>query len=110
MVIPVTLVCAAIGSTALWLPTAGVRRRLLEARRAELSRTQRALRGDGDALRALAVGARDAEPSPADLLAYERFVRELPTLPFDHASWIRFALYLALPLGSWLGVHSSSAR
>ncbi len=27
----------------------------------------------------------------------------VPSSPFDQASWIRIALLLALPLGSWLG-------
>ena len=99
--LPLTLGCVAVGCAALWLPTSRVRQRLMEARQEELGRVHRALRGDGRALAGLAVGVR--EPSLADLLAYERFLREIPTSPFDQASWIRFALYLALPLGSWLG-------
>ena len=38
-----------------------------------------------------------------DIRHYERFVRDLPTTPFDAGSRLRFVLYLALPLGSWLG-------
>lgn len=103
VLIPMSLLCAAVGIVALWLPTAGARRRLLHGKQAELSRVQRALHGDREAMRTLAVGTRDSEPSVADLLAYERFVREVSTMPFDQASWIRFGLYLALPFGSWLG-------
>jgi hypothetical protein len=100
---PLGLACLAIGSAALWLPTSGVRQRLLAAKRAELARLHRALRGDREALRGLAVGRRAPEPGLADLLAYERFLQRLPTTPFEQGSWIRFGLYLALPLGSWLG-------
>lgn len=101
--LPLTSGCVAIGVAALWLPTSGVRHRLVEARRIELSRVHAALRGDRDAARALAVGRREPEPSLVDLLAYERFLQGLPTTPFDQANRIRFGLYLALPLGSWLG-------
>jgi hypothetical protein len=101
VMIPVGIACAAIGTAALWLPTAGVRRRLVEAQQAEMSRVHRALRGDREAQAGLAVG--EPEPSLSDLLAYERFLRGIHTMPFDLASWVRFGLYLALPLGSWLG-------
>jgi hypothetical protein len=101
--LPVALGCVAIGFAALWLPTSGVRQRLLEAKRAELLRVHAALRGERGAAGTLAVARRAPEPSLADLLAYERFLQGLPTTPFDQANRIRFALYLALPLGSWLG-------
>jgi hypothetical protein len=32
-----------------------------------------------------------------------RYVEDLSTSPFTQASRLRFGLYLALPLGSWLG-------
>lgn len=100
--LPLTLGCVGIGFAALWLPTAGVRRSLVDAKRAELSRVHGALRGDRAALEGLGV-RHEPEPSLADLLAYERFLQGLPTTPFEQASWIRFGLYLALPIGSWLG-------
>ncbi len=100
--LPLTLGCLGVGCAALWLPTKGVRQRLLDARSEELTRVHRALRGDRQAAGALAVRG-SAEPTLADLLAYERFLRDVPSSPFDQASWIRIALLLALPLGSWLG-------
>ena len=103
LALPLTLGCVAIGSAALWLPTSGVRRRMLEAKQAELARVHRAMHGDRGAQETLAVANRDPEPSLADLLAYERFLRDLPTSPFDQGNRIRFVLYLGLPLGSWLG-------
>jgi len=103
LALPLTLGCIAVGWAALWLPTSGVRHSLVEAKRDELARVHRALKGDRGALRALAVAPREPEPSLTDLIAYERFIRELPTTPFDQGNRIRFLLYLALPLGSWLG-------
>jgi hypothetical protein len=61
------------------------------------------MHGDRGALAILAVARCDPEPSLAELLAYEHFLQHLPTTPFDQRNRIRFVLYLALPLGSWLG-------
>ena len=101
--VPLTIGCMAIGSAALWLPTSGVRRSLVAAKQAELSSVHRAMHGDRAAQQTLAVAKRHPEPSLADLLAYERFLQDLPTSPFDQRNRIRFVLYLALPLGSWMG-------
>jgi hypothetical protein len=103
LALPLTLGCVAVGSAAVWLPTSGVRRRLVEAKQAELACAHRAMHGDRAAQEALAVAQHDREPSLTDLLAYERFLQELPTSPFDQRNRVRFVLYLALPLGSWLG-------
>jgi hypothetical protein len=100
---PLTLICVTIGTIALLLPSTGARRRLREAKREEIARVHRAIRGDTDALQASVIGGRRSEPSIADLLAYERFLRSIPSWPFDQATWLRFGLVLALPLGSWLG-------
>jgi hypothetical protein len=39
----------------------------------------------------------------ADLVAYEARVASIPTWPFDLSTLVRFAFYVALGLGSWLG-------
>ena len=48
-----------------------------------------------------------AEATPpghiADLVAYETRVASIATWPFDLSTLLRFALYVALGLGSWLG-------
>jgi hypothetical protein len=36
-------------------------------------------------------------------VAWAGYVRDLSTSPFNQATRVRFLLYLALPLGSWLG-------
>ena len=38
-----------------------------------------------------------------ELVAYHRLVKEVRSWPFDAPTLARFALYLAIPLGSWLG-------
>jgi hypothetical protein len=100
---PITGLCLAFGTVALLLPTRGVRRRLHEAKECELSLVHAALRGDEAAFSGSLLAARDERPSVADLVAWARYVSELSTSPFNPASRLRFMLYLALPLGSWLG-------
>jgi hypothetical protein len=102
-VLAITSTNFAMVATALLLTTRGVRRRLSEAKSRELAATGAALRGDDGALAGSLLGARRERPSVADLVAWARFVGELSTSPFTQASRLRFVLYLALPLGSWLG-------
>jgi hypothetical protein len=104
LVVPaITLLCVGIGGAALWLPTQGVRRRLHEAKEHELAALHAALRGDASALESSLLARRSERPGVADLVAWAGYVKELSTSPFTQATRLRFVLYLALPLGSWLG-------
>jgi hypothetical protein len=104
LVVPVvTAVCAAVGTAALLLPTRGVRRRLTEAKERELAAVHAALRGEDAALDTSLLAGRLEREGVADLVAWARYVAELSTSPFTQAGRLRFGLYLALPLGSWLG-------
>jgi hypothetical protein len=104
LVVPaVTVLCAAVGSAALLLPTRGVRRRLAEAKERELAAVHAELRGDDAAQDASLLAGRLERPGVADLVAWARYVEDLSTSPFTQATRLRFGLYLALPLGSWLG-------
>jgi hypothetical protein len=104
LVVPaISAVCLGVGMAALWLPTQGARRRLAEAKARELTAVHAALAGDDAALRGSRLGRRAQRPSVADLVAWAGYVKELSTSPFTQASRLRFLLYLALPLGSWLG-------
>ena len=104
LVVPaITAVCAAVGTTALLLPTRGVRRRLLDAKERELAAVHAVLAGDESALDRSLLAAHSSRPSIADLVAWARYVAELSTSPFTQETRLRFSLYLALPVGSWLG-------
>jgi hypothetical protein len=104
LVVPaIALICLGVGGAALWLPTQGVRRRLAEAKQRELAAVHAALRGDDAALGESLLAGREGRPGVADLVAWARYVEDLSTSPFTQASRLRFGLYLALPLGSWLG-------
>jgi len=82
-------------------PVRGARQRLVEARAAELGAVRAAIRarlGGDEApihrFRGLAL---------ADLLAWEQRVEHVRTWPFDASTLLRFALYAAIGLGSWVG-------
>jgi hypothetical protein len=64
---------------------------------AELARSTAQLRARA------AAGAREAPGSLADALAWRRHVEAVPDWPIDLPTLRRFMLYLAIPLGSWLG-------
>ena len=44
-----------------------------------------------------------AESGLADLIAYKEHIEAVREWPIDTPTALRFALYLALPVGSWLG-------
>ena len=56
-----------------------------------------------DTLRGSGLASRGQEPSLADLVAYRSLVESAREWPFDASTFLRFALYLTIPLGSWLG-------
>ena len=88
---------------ALMLPVRGVHLRLRATKHAELERVNAALRGVPDALTGSPIAERSGGLGLADLLAYRSFVEGVREWPFDSPTLLRFALILALPLGSWLG-------
>ena len=93
----------ATATTTLLLPVRGIRRRIHEAKRAELRRLTEAIQGDTAALRDSDIAGRAGTLSLADLITYRSFVESVREWPFDAPTRLRFALYLAIPVGSWLG-------
>ena len=81
----------------------GIHLRILQAKQAELERVNAAIRGDSKALTESLIGGRPGSLGLADLLAYRRFIESVREWPFDSPTILRFALYLAIPVGSWLG-------
>lgn len=92
---------AAFACAAFVLPLLGPHRRLREAKQRELARVRVALRSARDA--ALAPGSGAAPGRLADLVAYETRVADAAEWPIETSTLLRFALYLALGLGSWIG-------
>ena len=90
-----------LAATLLLLPAWGIHRRILAAKQVELGRVREAMRIGRQGL----LESAGATPPGhlADLVAYESRVASIPTWPFDLSTLVRFALYVALGLGSWLG-------
>lgn len=88
------------------LPVQGVHGAVREAKRAELAHQREALRAARDALLEAPPGseaAREAAARLPALAALEARTAALPEWPFDASTWIRFAAYVAIGLGSWVG-------
>lgn len=101
LVLGVNSLTIALGVASLLLPSRGVHERLREAKRAEL----RWVRGEIARART-ALGRPAASPEVAALpalLAWEARVERTGEWPFDASTLLRFALFLAVPLVSWLG-------
>jgi hypothetical protein len=89
-----------IPTLALVLPLRGSRRRIRAAKQTELERLDALLR------RARDDAAGGSPPPPgrlADLYAQRAHVDSIREWPFDTPTLTRFALYLLIPLASWVG-------
>ena len=102
IVVGVIAVTLALGFVSLLLPSRGVHERLRAAKKDELLR----VRGEIEDARAALLDERGAEIEAARmpaLLAWEARVEKIGVWPFDATTLVRFALFLLVPLGSWVG-------
>ena len=81
------------------LPLRGIRKTIKAARQQELDWCEQRLRASRDALKSDNGG----QSSIAEVVAYKATIESIRNWPFDHLTLTRFALYLLIPLGSWLG-------
>lgn len=92
----VTVVVAAL---ALLLPVQGVHRRIRAVKESELAWSRAKIH----AARADLVSDRGATPGElADLVAYHDIIETVPEWPFALSTYVRFTLYLLLPLAAWV--------
>jgi hypothetical protein len=91
-----------VGVVALVLPARGVHQRIRALKGRELSWVRAAIEQERDRLRAEVATAAGASRLPS-LLAYEQRIDSVREWPFDTPTLTRFALFLLVPLGSWLG-------
>jgi len=92
-----------LATALLLLPAWGIHRRLLHAKQAELARVREVIRAGRQSLLELDAAGVTSPGRMADAVAYEARVASIPTWPFDVSTLVRFAFYVALGLGSWLG-------
>jgi hypothetical protein len=106
--LPVTLatvaIVAAVGALTVPMPVRGVHRAIRAAKEGELLSVRAAIaraRGAALAPGAEGVGGTQDAPRLGGLLALEARIAGVSEWPFDVGTFVRFALFLALPLGSW---------
>ena len=93
------LMAAGLGVVALVLPVRGAHAAIRRAKTEELAACNEAIR----ARRRASAGADAAGPELHELLAWRSFVESVREWPIDASTLTRFLLYLAIPMGSWLG-------
>ncbi|RIL08023.1 MAG: hypothetical protein DCC71_00800 [Proteobacteria bacterium] len=96
-------IVAAVGALALLLPVRGAHRAIRAAKDAELRAVRAAIARARNA--AIVGGAEAAEDATrlGGLLAFEGRIAHVNEWPFDVGTLVRFVVFLALPLGSWIG-------
>jgi len=92
-----------LAAALLLLPAWGVHRRILAAKQTELARIRDVIRSGRQSLLEAAGAGSNPPGRMADVVAYEARVASIATWPFDLSTLVRFVLYVALGLGSWLG-------
>ena len=97
----VTLTAFALA--AFLLPLWGAHRRLQACKAAELSRVRAALYETRERVLAPSTGESTSGGRLADLVAYEQRIAGAGEWPIDTSTWLRFAFYLMVGLGSWVG-------
>jgi hypothetical protein len=103
LVLAVLVLTMGLGVAALLLPSRGLHERLRAARDEELAWVHSEIARARGALAGCDAASReDAARLPA-LLAWEARVAQVSAWPFDAPTLVRFALFLLVPLGSWLG-------
>jgi hypothetical protein len=102
--LPFGLLClTTFAAAAFLLPLWGAHRRLAACKEVELSRVRAALLSTREAVLAPAAAKDQTGGRLADLLAYEARVSEAREWPIDTSTVLRFAFYMTLGLGSWVG-------
>ena len=92
-------VLLAVATSSMLLPVRGVHQRIRDEKRAKLAELRDAIRaGERRAL----TENQEADNLPG-LLALEARIAAVREWPFDTPSLVRFFLYVALGLGSWIG-------
>lgn len=97
------LAAAGLAAAGLVLPVRGVHEAIREAKRAALRECNARLRERWQAIDRRDPAAAAAGTGLHELVAWRGLVESVREWPFDASTFTRFLLYLAIPLGSWLG-------
>jgi len=101
-----TAVCswsAVVASAAFFLPVRGLRRHIRARKAEEFARVREDIHGSRELAAGSGTEAAEAGARLPGLLAYMEKIESVREWPFDAPTLTRFFLYVAIPLGSWLG-------
>jgi hypothetical protein len=89
----------------LWLPVRGAHRRIRQAKDAELAWVHERLQQARALLQESSmVGSPTVAPDPMPgLIAYLQLIERVPEWPFQTSTFVQVALYLLIPIASWVG-------
>lgn len=93
------IICIVLAWIGMMLPLRGIRGKIKTAEKQELQWCRDSLVRSRDSMKS---GA-DDKPTIAEIMAYQNVIESIRNWPFDSSTLIKFALYLMIPLGSWLG-------
>ena len=85
------------------LPLRGLRRQIRSRKAEELTRVREEILLDRNLVARRDSGSAEASTRLPGLLAFEKRIESVREWPFDASTLTRFFLYIAIPLGSWLG-------
>jgi len=91
------LLILSFAAASLLIPLRGVQHAIAREKTRELARVNDQIR------MALAASGSPSHPGLADWIAYRGLIESVREWPIDAPTLRRFALYLAIPLGSWFG-------
>jgi len=90
-------------TAAFLLPVRGVHHQIRATKRDELERVNRAIRDEREQVVPSRAPDRPIDARLSNLVAYRELVERVREWPFDTSTLLRFALYVTLGIGSWLG-------
>jgi hypothetical protein len=93
----------ALAAAAFVLPVRGLRRQIRARKAEELARVREDIRLDNDLVARRGPDSAEAGGRLPGLLAYKHEIESVREWPFDAPTLTRFFLYVAIPLGSWIG-------
>jgi hypothetical protein len=102
-VLPGNLWAVVLATAAFVLPVRGLRRQIRARKAEELARVRREIHRDREVVAKLGSDSAEAGARLPGLLAYMNQIESVREWPFDAPTLTRFFLYVAIPLGSWIG-------
>ncbi len=86
----------------IYRPLKGVRKRIIQAKEAEVDRIEAAIDGDLEALKESRIGNNLENINVIDLINYKKIIENTIELPVNIPTASRFIFYLIIPLLTWI--------